>query len=278
MHLRPETPAPQFHAAVASALILPFDSLRSSGTEPGDQIIVCSEEELETQLAKTSGARVAEPIVPIDDAPVAKANLPLPALPQLPINPFPSPPPPSQASVQTFAASVPQRIGFTVGMTSSSWQISTSTMTTAAVLEPGEFHEPEAVREKRIQEEVPESEKTEETAHANTGNPQPQEGQDASAGRPEAIGTQLELLEEQHAVKESTRAKEQKHEVSPIASKTTQVVEQTTVPAGVPERDTPVPKRKDTAEDLAATIGPPASAATSKRKPGKKRKNPWGFL
>jgi len=136
MALRPEVPSPPFQAEVTSALVLPFNSLQSSGTEPGDQIVVCAEDELDDRLAEISRPAVDEPVGALEDAPVAATSLPFRAIPKLPLHPFPS----SRVSVPTIAATISRGTGFTVGM-AGGWQISTSTMAAAAVLEPGEIQE-----------------------------------------------------------------------------------------------------------------------------------------
>ena len=46
---------PRYHAEVASALVLPSDTLRRTQTEIHDRLVVCSSNELETLLA-ASGA------------------------------------------------------------------------------------------------------------------------------------------------------------------------------------------------------------------------------
>src|SRR5579859_7437054 len=71
MALRPEVPTPPFQVEVASALILPFNSLQASGTVPGDQIIVCTEDELELRLAEISRPPIAEPVPSVAEAPLA---------------------------------------------------------------------------------------------------------------------------------------------------------------------------------------------------------------
>ncbi len=147
--LRPEIPAPPFRVEVASALILPFNTLQSSGTEPGDQVIVCAEDELELRLAEISRPAVVAPVRSSASAPMPATSVSFPALPGLPQHPFPSLLPGLQASSGAIAASVPRGIGFTVGMTST-WQISNSTMS-AAVLEPVEV--PEAAPEKATESE-----------------------------------------------------------------------------------------------------------------------------
>ncbi len=160
--LQPETPSPRFKAGIASALILPFNSLQSSGTVPGDQIIVCTEEELALRIGETSRPVVAEAVAPVAEAPIAAKSIPFTQLPKLPMHPFPSP----QVSAHTVAASTPHGSFFTGGMTTS-WQISNSTTASAAVIEPVEMQE-EVVAEEAIQEEEAANEKGAEIGLAET--------------------------------------------------------------------------------------------------------------
>jgi hypothetical protein len=153
MALRPELPTPAFHDGVSSALILPFHSLEKSGTVHGDQIIVCPEDELENRLAEMFGAgalETVEPVSPVEAAPpeaiVATYSQPSGAPPNLPRNPFPVP----NFAVHTLGASGAGGTGFTSGMTTSTWQISKSTTTAAAVMEPGEIREARSARPDEI--------------------------------------------------------------------------------------------------------------------------------
>ena len=50
--LLPGVQIPQFTDQTSSALVLPLESLARTETRPGDQIIVCAEEELELLLAE----------------------------------------------------------------------------------------------------------------------------------------------------------------------------------------------------------------------------------
>ncbi len=187
--LRPETPSPPFKAGVASALILPFNSLSSSGTEPGDQIIVCPEDELEIRIAEIPGPAAVEAVAPTAEAPTAAMSLPFTALPKFPLHPFPSP----QISVHTIAASVPRGSGFTGGMTTS-WLISNSTTARTAVIEPGEIQE-EAVQEEAVQEEEEANEKLPEMGHAEAVRTEAQEEKVANVDIPEPVsGAAAELV------------------------------------------------------------------------------------
>jgi hypothetical protein len=134
--LLPGVLIPQFTDQTSSALVLPLESLARTETRPGDQIIVCAEEELELLLAEIPPTPVGEPVAPTAETPIAAMRIPFSAVPKYPLHPFPSP----QVSISAIAASVSRGTDFTVGMTTS-WQISNSTMATAAVLEPGETQE-----------------------------------------------------------------------------------------------------------------------------------------
>jgi hypothetical protein len=280
MALRPEIPAPPFLVEVASALILPFNSLRSSGTEPGDQIIVCVEDELELRLAEISPAAV-ERVPSSASAPVA-TTVPFTALPELPQRPFPSPLPGSQASSATIAASVPRGTGFTVGMTGN-WQISNSTMS-AAVLEPVEVQE--AVQEKetttgkvgRIALTETESAEAQGETVATSSIPEPASGavfeavSDTAAAfevaklsveagletiaGPQAVAAEPEAPAEKLAAQEvSNRAAEPRTDVI----RNVQAVKETLPMADAPETGTyvhPV-KRKKTAESVPAKVATP---------------------
>src|SRR6185437_14295928 len=119
-----------------------------SGTVHGDQIIVCPEDELENRLAeilRASALETVEPVPPVEPAlpeaalpevDVATDSQPFAALLNRPVNPFPIP----SFAVHTLGASGAGGTGFTSGMTTSTWQISKSTMT-AGVLEHGEIRE-----------------------------------------------------------------------------------------------------------------------------------------
>jgi hypothetical protein len=137
--LRPGVQIPQFtDHQTASALILPLDTLTSTDSQPGDQIIVCAEEELEARIAEFSVPTVDASVTLFADTPSAETSLPFPGLPKLPPHPLQG----LRVSAPTLTASVPQGSGFTASM-STSWRISSST-TATALLEPVESREQEA--------------------------------------------------------------------------------------------------------------------------------------
>lgn len=135
LELHPQVPFPSFDGAVASALILPLHTLSSSGTEAGDQFVICEEKKLEAEIAKFAKPQVVEAVPSYSaaasagaiQAPVMPAPaVPAPALPALALHapiPFTSP----VAPAPNHTAMVGQGAGFTVALTST-WQISNSTV------------------------------------------------------------------------------------------------------------------------------------------------------
>lgn len=122
--LLPGIALPRFIAGVAGALILPLDTFSSIGTCAGDRLIICEEAELEAQLlgiARETGVAptISEPVVltaaePVFDPP--SLQVPEPVI----LNP-------------TRVTAIAQGTGFTLAM-STSWQVTNSTGTAAAVL------------------------------------------------------------------------------------------------------------------------------------------------
>ncbi len=119
--LLPGVPIPQFSEQTASALILPQDTLASTETEPGDQIIVCAAEELESRLAEVCAQAAIAPVASVVSSPISFAGGP-----SQPPLPFPGP----QILNPIRTAPVHQGSGFTLALTTS-WQITNSTVTTA---------------------------------------------------------------------------------------------------------------------------------------------------
>ena len=307
--LRPEIPAPPFRVEVASALILPFNALGSSRTEPGDQIIVCTEDELELRLAEISRPAVTELGPSSASAPVAATRVPFTALPELAQRSFPPPLPGSQASSATIAASVPRGTGFTVG-TASNWQISNSTMS-AAVLEPVEdqeaAQEQETEGEKAGEIALAETESTEtpeETvanvseaasgavfeAICDTGaaveavQPALEAEPDVVATEPQAVAAEPETPGEKLDAEEvNNRAEEPRADVSAVPAETAQVAKQAPVKADAPDAGANVHpvRRKKTVESVPAKVATPtdAGAGTAKRRvQEEKKKESLGVL
>jgi|GEM_PF-646224 len=143
--LLPGVPFPEFNGQVASALILPLSLLESTGTQQGDQLMVCDAEELEIRLAGISKPAAIAPKQPLRVIPSNASVAPGPTF--WPLSGSSSPVPfPNGAGVVT------QGTAFTVSL-STSWQITKSTM--AAVLpEPIEAQEEEAASENLAVSEI----------------------------------------------------------------------------------------------------------------------------
>lgn len=129
VELPPGVPLPTFHPRAASALILPFSSLSRTGTVDNDQLIICTERELESLLAdpppKTARAAVPEHQAASHSASPPKSS-PTPQEPPAFFHP----------SLSASARSIPHDTTSTVAL-ASIWQLSNST-TAAALLEPAE--------------------------------------------------------------------------------------------------------------------------------------------
>ncbi len=279
--LLPETPAPQFNSGIASALILPFNSLQASGTVPGDQIIVCPEDELEARIAEISRPPVEEPVAAKAEIPISAAQVPFFPLPRLPHNPFPSP----QVSVHTLAATVPQATGFTGGMTASRWQISNST-SAAAVLERGEIRE--AVQEEKESETLGEiaSEETEGTGMPENAAPDSSVAVSAADGVSElatSAAAAESAAEKPVAVEQNDRAEERTPNAPRFAPETEQGVEQAPVQseAAETERESQPAKRKKPTGSMPAKVATPAApdpVTTRKKSQQEKKKESLGVL
>ncbi|MGA8740128.1 MAG: PilZ domain-containing protein [Terracidiphilus sp.] len=151
VELHPQVSLPPYDGRVATALVLPLRAISLSGTQIDDQLIVCAEEELEARIAELTtpamteiadpaiaeipalaAAEVAAPtleaaVAPAAaDAPMPATTLPAPTIPKLPGFSFPG----SAVAVPIVAAAVSQGTGFTVASTTT-WQITNSTMAPA---------------------------------------------------------------------------------------------------------------------------------------------------
>jgi len=137
VELPPGVPLPKFHPRAASALILPLNSLAANGIADGDQLIICSEEELESRLAELPPASAIglvppEPELPSQfDASVRCFENPASA-PTFEQTPFLNP----KSTVSIPPPAAPGN-GFTVAL-ASTWQVATAT-TTSLALEPAEI-------------------------------------------------------------------------------------------------------------------------------------------
>jgi hypothetical protein len=118
--LLPGVQIPQFTDQTASALILPLDTLASTETQPGDQLVVCAAEELESRLAEVSARAAVALVAPVVSSPISFAGSP-----NLPPLPFPGP----QIFNPTRTAPVQQGSGFTLALTTS-WHVTNSTVAT----------------------------------------------------------------------------------------------------------------------------------------------------
>jgi len=137
--LLPGVQIPEFTDETASALILPLATLATTKTQPGDHLMICAAEELESRLAEMSAATVVAAVTPPADAEIAVTSLPFTAPSKLPLHPFPDP----RVAAPTLGTSVTQGTGFTVSLTTT-WQISNSTM---AALLPEPVKTQEAAQE-----------------------------------------------------------------------------------------------------------------------------------
>jgi hypothetical protein len=144
VELPPGLPLPKFHPQAASALILPLNSLASNGIADGDQLIICSDEELEAHLLEVASLS-AIASVPIttesltqSDAPVRILETPVPTA-KLEQTPFL---PPSSTLPTPSPAGAPAS-GFTAAV-ASTWQVATAT-TDSVRLDPIETHTSEIV-------------------------------------------------------------------------------------------------------------------------------------
>lgn len=157
VELFPNMPFPKFEKGVASALILPLRTLASTGTEKGDQLIICSFRELDQRLAQTASQQHLAPVavsttvesVGAVQIPVASNSLPA-------CSPIPaiSPLPDQRIPVRT--STVSPTAGFTVSL-ATTWQV-TRTTTPAAPLPEEEVAG--ATASEMVKDPVPESENT----------------------------------------------------------------------------------------------------------------------
>ena len=134
VELPPGKPLPTFHPSATSALILPFNSLSRTATVEGDQLILCTAEELESLLTEP-GQEPAISMAPerqqVPNSSVASRSAAETEPPHSFFNPaLPTP----MVSIQhdtTFTAAV-----------ASNWQLANST-TAVVLLEPAEAFESE---------------------------------------------------------------------------------------------------------------------------------------
>ncbi|HEY2471902.1 MAG TPA: PilZ domain-containing protein [Terracidiphilus sp.] len=143
VELFPNMPFPKCDRGVVSALILPLRTLASTGTQKGDQLILCSAGKLESQLAEIAAQDDPAPMEPSDDLdPVTVSAIeetgeatfiPLPRPDPLPAaRPVPSASPVFDHRIPVRTSTVSPGAGFTVSL-ATTWQI-TRTTTPPAVL------------------------------------------------------------------------------------------------------------------------------------------------
>ena len=137
--LMPEVPFPVMDVEVTTALALPLRTLSSTGTQEGDRLVVCAEDELEQRLEEILGTELADSTSSKTDEfcenECASAEAEQESLPM------------REASEPVLALTTtqagPQGLGFTVALTTR-WQITNSTTSAAA---PGN---------NQVKEDVPE--------------------------------------------------------------------------------------------------------------------------
>jgi hypothetical protein len=303
--LLPGVQLPQFCDQTASALILPLDTLASTKTQPGDQLMVCAEEELEARIAEISASMVVAPVTAFADAPIAATSLPFTAFPKLPPHPFPGP----RISVPILASPVRQGTGFT-GTMATSWQISNST-TAAVLLEPVEAQAEKAASENLSVADIAaaDTESTEAQEEGVTTCPvsgpvsgpvsdraTPAEVAESArqelvpatapsvAAEPDAVAAEPQALEERlDAVERGDQAQKPWNDVSGIPWEASPVIEWAKAPDNAHEIGTGAlkPQRKERAENVPATIATSTDTdpVTAKKKSReKKKKEPLGVL
>jgi len=261
--LLPGVQLPQFCDQTASALILPLDTLASTKTQPGDQLMVCAEEELEARIAEISAPTVVAPVTAFADAPIAATSLPFTAFPKLP-HPFPGP----RISVPILASPVRQGTGFTGMMAiaaadTESTEAQEEGVTTCPVSGPvsgpvSDRATPAEVRESAPQELVPA------TAPSVAAEP------DAVAAEPQALEERLD------AVERGDQAQKPWNDVSGIPSGASPVIDRAKAPDNAHEIGTGAlkPQRKERAENVPATIATSTDTdpVTAKKKSREKKK------
>ena len=137
VELFPNMPFPKFEKGVASALILPLRTLASTGTEKGDQLIICSFRELDQRLAQTASQQHLAPVAIATTVESAGA-IQIPYLPpdSLPASdPVPAANPAFDQRVPIRTSTVSPTAGFTVSL-ATTWQVTRTTTPAATMPEP----------------------------------------------------------------------------------------------------------------------------------------------
>lgn len=127
VELFPNVPFPKLQAAVTSAMILPLRTLAATGTEKGDQLIICAIEELGLRLAEHSEQQnLARIALTCTGSP---ALIDIPSVPDLRLAP-----PTLEHRIPIASNTVTPGAGFTVSL-ATTWQITSSTMAAAVLPE-----------------------------------------------------------------------------------------------------------------------------------------------
>lgn len=232
VELLPEVPFPKFEKQVASALILPVRTISATGIKEGDELTVCSREELQARLAQVAtpvlvgaaleatepaaGSTVAPPLARSLQASAAPVE-PTPMLPG--VNPAPLPFAPIRTS------GVTQSTAFTVGVTTS-WHLANSTFEAAlpaesGAVEPAESPVSRAAGTEVQAEEEPEQAIAKAAARAakqsKAGSPEVAIGATAAASAPEEVRQAAEPAE--------AKTPQTENEISPKLSRVAGVFE-----------------------------------------------------
>lgn len=138
VELFPTAPFPKFETGVVSALILPLRTLASSGTQKGDQLIICAHEELENRIAAIATPHLIAPVsASATPEPVERIQTPslADALPVL--APACAPGPTFDQRIPLQTSTVSPTAGFTVSL-ATTWQITRTTTASTVLADSGE--------------------------------------------------------------------------------------------------------------------------------------------
>ena len=127
VELVPEASFPQFNREVTSALIVPLHTLAFTGTGKGDQLLICTQEELAIRLAEISAQQDLAAVAASAAESAEAIGVPLTAA--LEPKPAPNKATGLPVSVPIRTGAVTPGTGFTVSLTTT-WQLTSSTMPT----------------------------------------------------------------------------------------------------------------------------------------------------
>lgn len=138
VELFPRTPFPRFQPAVASALILPLRTLALTGSQRGDQIVICAPQELKDRLAEIAVRHDVAPS-PVSAIPQSGETFEAPlAADCRPVSrPLGLDKPAYDARVPVRTSTVSSGTGFTVSL-ATTWQVTRTTTATAVLPDPEE--------------------------------------------------------------------------------------------------------------------------------------------